>query len=797
MGHVHNVYDSDTRFVINPTTRVIKNESLRKTVLIQHDHNSERFTFELPRMIEGHDMSLCDKVEVHYLNIDSATKEQKSGKYEVTDLQIAPGDEEKVICSWLISNNATSLCGSLNFLIRFCCTENTFIRYAWNTAICKDISVGNGIDASNMFEEEYVDIIEQWKASVMQTFQNDLTAWKNAKEAEIEESMAAKFHEHSAEWNQKLAVERERINQFTKLAEGSTTGDAELQDIRVGADGVTYETAGAAVREQFENVSKEVAIYNNHVAIEKNVITQIVADVVCSNSTGYELSLTENAGYGCAKIEVNGAEIYSISSINFNNAFSVVTDRKGIILGKLKEYQYNGNATVYQMPPQAKYLYLCSDVFSSANAPHNIVAMRTSKIITDTNIYNVDNFPCGEVGRICISKLYDDENGVFVKDVVDEFFHGVKPYSYNFQYLNKEKAESGYYYNLAGAVTRNADYAIFPPIRLKAGKYHIQYLSANFSHIVYESGATVKLADIVDENIMILEDDALCYFTKSVNRVAMLSNHDLPDEYAYGVYHYSPQKNFYVGSKRKYTTLREGIEAAEKFLDATVYVDAETFDLVEEFGQDYLDNYDGSEGMIGIWLKNRVHVIFASGSKVVFNYTGKNKNVHTYFSPFNAGEYGFTLENAWVESHNCRYAMHDERNSAITPYKNHYKHCTFIHDSSESSWGAHQAIGGGLGCWGDVVIEDCYVSAKRYTDVLTYHNAGYEQPELTKFQSRIIIRDCYLEGTARINATGYSTLATVVQVCGNSLTEEPHSGKTTQDATDNVVLRAWNNEIRT
>lgn len=254
MGHVHNVYDSDTRFTINPTTRAIKNESSRKTVLIQHDHNSERFTFELPRMIEGHDMSLCDKVEVHYLNIDSATKEHKSGKYEVTDLQIAPDNEEKVICSWLISNNATSLCGSLNFLVRFCCTENTFIRYAWNTAICKDISVGNGIDASSMFEEEYVDIIEQWKASVMQTFQNDLTAWKNAKEAEIEESMAAKFNEHSAEWNQKLAVERARIDQFKALKEGSTTGDAELMDIRVGADGKTYDSAGAAVRAQFSNL---------------------------------------------------------------------------------------------------------------------------------------------------------------------------------------------------------------------------------------------------------------------------------------------------------------------------------------------------------------------------------------------------------------------------------------------------------------------------------------------------------------------------------------------------------------
>ena len=167
MPHSHPIYDSDKHFVIDPITRNIVNNSSKLTIM-QYDHNSERFTFEIPRVIEGHDMSLSNAVRVNFINIGSIKTNTNSGVYEVDDVVVSSDDPDTIIFSWLISGAATRYNGSLNFAIRFyCISDESIIDYSWGTNIYSGIKVSNSLDNSEAIVEDYVDVLEKWKQDIM------------------------------------------------------------------------------------------------------------------------------------------------------------------------------------------------------------------------------------------------------------------------------------------------------------------------------------------------------------------------------------------------------------------------------------------------------------------------------------------------------------------------------------------------------------------------------------------------------------------------------------------------------
>lgn len=110
---------------------------------------------------------------------------------------------------------------------------------------CKIVGTGNSILSTQTFQIH----INKSTMSVTMTSSNEYDALTKA-------LSKVQSIDNKAEKSE-VDVERKRIDNLTKLPAGSTTGDAELIDARVGADGKTYTNVGDAMRTQNKTIIED------------------------------------------------------------------------------------------------------------------------------------------------------------------------------------------------------------------------------------------------------------------------------------------------------------------------------------------------------------------------------------------------------------------------------------------------------------------------------------------------------------------------------------------------------------
>lgn len=188
--------------------------------------------------------------------------------------------------------------------------------------------------------------IDQSKAIVRETTTEQFnTEWTNKQPELIEQVNTLTTNQFNEDWgvlenriNTTLETQNTKINSiqtqqttlsqrmdtFTSLSEGSTTGDAELQDIRVGANGVTYNNAGDAVRGQYSQLKEDLSELESSVLKTVNLIN---VDELLENKyydlTNGVLTMGNGKTMSTPLIQVTSGTYYLYTNTSGSQIFSV------------------------------------------------------------------------------------------------------------------------------------------------------------------------------------------------------------------------------------------------------------------------------------------------------------------------------------------------------------------------------------------------------------------------------------------------------------------------------------------
>jgi len=140
--------------------------------------------------------------------------------------------------------------------------------------------------------------------------------------------------------DQNISTLVSRMDSFASLTQGSTTGDAELIDIRVGANGVTYNTAGDAVRGQYtqlhtidEDSAKILGLYSRKATNEGNAWIKVYLGALNTSDTYYLKinSISNTSGLQNIYIDDGGTALVSYMNVGTRYEFTP-TNGSNVIL---------------------------------------------------------------------------------------------------------------------------------------------------------------------------------------------------------------------------------------------------------------------------------------------------------------------------------------------------------------------------------------------------------------------------------------------------------------------------------
>ena len=188
---------------------------------------------------------------------------------------------------------------------------------------------------------------------------------------------------------------------------------------------------------------------------------------------------------------------------------------------------------------------------------------------------------------------------------------------------------------------------------------------------------------------------------------------------------------------------------------------------------------------------------FETGAYLVCEYTGDSaSDVVNLFSPLDSWSIASSYEiyNLTLTAKNVCYALHDEANGQTTHCKHVYKNCYIELDNTSLVSGSgnyiSKALGGGLGAYEEVIIEDCVFKTTNPAQAemvdATYHGANGQNFT----DAKIVVTGCWFSQNFHVACSNLTGVIPRV-ICSNN------SSGAGQPGFSGVESVAWNNVVRT